>query len=49
MQFSPWKEVYFSAKDKEKPFIVKANGINVQALGTGFNIRAHKDDKSALA
>ena len=40
-------EAYFEvAKDKEKPFIVKANGINVQALGTSFNIRAHKDDKS---
>lgn len=25
---------------------MKANGINVQALGTSFNIRAHKDDKS---
>ena len=45
--WSPWKEAYFEvAKDKEKPFIVKANGINVQALGTSFNIRAHKDDKS---
>lgn len=32
-------EAYFEvAKDKEKPFIVKANGINVQALGTSFNI-----------
>ena len=40
-------EAYFEvAKDKEKPFIVKANGINVQALGTSFNIRAHKNDKS---
>ena len=40
-------EAYFEvAKDKEKPFIVKANGINVQALGRSFNIRAHKDDKS---
>ena len=40
-------EAYFEvAKDKEKPFIVKANGIHVQALGTSFNIRAHKDDKS---
>ena len=40
-------EAYFEvAKDKEKPFIVKANGINVQALGTSFNIHAHKDDKS---
>lgn len=40
-------EAYFEvAKDKEKPFIVRANGINVQALGTSFNVRAHKDDKS---
>ena len=46
--WSPWKErpIFEVAKDKEKPFIVKANGINVQALGTSFNIRAHKDDKS---
>lgn len=45
--WSPEGEAYFEvAKDKEKPFIVKANGINVQALGTSFNIRAHKDDKS---
>lgn len=40
-------EAYFEvAKDKEKPFIVRANGINVQALGTSFNVQAYKDDKS---
>lgn len=40
-------EAYFEvAKDKEKPFIVKANGINVQALGTSFNIVHIKTIKS---
>ena len=40
-------EAFFDvAKDKKRPFIVKANGINVQALGTSFNVKAHKDDKT---
>ncbi len=40
-------EAYFEvAKDKKKPFIVKANGINVEALGTSFNVRAHTDDRT---
>ncbi len=40
-------EAYFEvAKNEEKPFIVRANGINVQALGTSFNVSAHKKDKS---
>ena len=40
-------EAYFEvAKDEKRPFIVKANGINVEALGTSFNVRAHKNDKS---
>lgn len=40
-------EAYFEvAKDKEKPFIVKANGINVEALGTSFNVCAYKQDQS---
>lgn len=40
-------EAYFEvAKDKERPFIVKANGISVQAVGTSFNICAYKKDES---
>lgn len=40
-------EAYFEvAKDKDKRFIVEANGINVEALGTSFNVKAHKNDKS---
>jgi len=40
-------EAYFEvAKDKSRPFIVQANGINVQALGTCFDVKAHKDDKT---
>lgn len=39
-------EAYFEvAKDKERPFIVKANGINVEALGTSFNVKAYADEK----
>ena len=40
-------EAYFDvAKDKKRPFIVKANGISVQALGTSFNVKAHDNDKT---
>lgn len=38
-------EAYFEvAKNKELPFIVKTNGVNVKALGTAFNISAYSDD-----
>jgi transmembrane sensor len=38
-------EAYFEvAKNKDKPFIVKANGTNVQVLGTHFNVSAYIDD-----
>lgn len=38
-------EAYFEvAKHKDKPFNVRINGINVQVLGTHFNISAYKDD-----
>lgn len=37
-------EAYFEvAKDTESPFIVNAGNINVQALGTSFNIQAYPD------
>ena len=33
-------EAYFEvAKDKEKPFIVETAGMNVEALGTTFNVK----------
>ena len=36
-------EAYFEvAKDENKPFMVNANGITVEALGTSFNVKAHK-------
>lgn len=38
-------EAYFEvAKNKHKPFHVKANGTNVQVLGTHFNVSAYPDD-----
>lgn len=38
-------EGYFSvAKNKEKPFIVKTNYIDVEALGTDFNVQAYPDE-----
>ena len=38
-------EAYFQvAKDTVKPFRVVANGMSVEALGTGFNINAYQDD-----
>ncbi|MEX8547377.1 MAG: FecR family protein [Mucilaginibacter sp.] len=38
-------EAYFEvAKNKKKPFILNANGTNVQVLGTHFNVSAYADD-----
>jgi ferric-dicitrate binding protein FerR (iron transport regulator) len=40
-------EAYFEvAKDKTRPFIVKTNGIQVQALGTHFNVKSYSTDNS---
>ena len=40
-------EAYFEvAKDKEHRFIVKAGGLDVEALGTTFNVKAYKDDQT---
>jgi len=40
-------EAYFEvAKNKEKPFIVKASGTQVQVLGTHFNVNAYSDNAS---
>ncbi|QEH42954.1 FecR family protein [Chitinophaga sp. XS-30] len=39
-------EAYFEvAKDAARPFFVKMNGMNVQVLGTHFNINAYPDEK----
>lgn len=38
-------EVYFDiAKDDRKPFIVTAKGMDVQVLGTSFNVMAYADE-----
>lgn len=40
-------EVYFEvAHNAQKPFIVIANGIETQVLGTKFNINAYSDEKT---
>lgn len=39
-------EAYFEvAKNKEKPFIVNANGMEVKVLGTSFNISCYTSDE----
>lgn len=39
-------EAYFEvAKDKNKPFIVEANGMTIEALGTSFNVKAYENDE----
>jgi len=43
-------EAYFEvAPDKNSPFVVKAEGLHVQALGTSFNIKAYKEDEEVTA
>jgi transmembrane sensor len=38
-------EAYFEvAKDKEHPFIVNANGVNIRVTGTKFNVSNYKED-----
>ena len=38
-------EAYFEvAKNKDLPFVVKANGIDVKAIGTAFNASAYMED-----
>jgi len=38
-------EAFFDvAKDKTHPFIVKTRGVNVQVLGTKFNVSSYKED-----
>ena len=43
-------EAYFEvAKNPEKRFIVEAKGMQVEALGTAFNINAYKDENQMIA
>lgn len=43
-------EAYFEvAKDKEHRFIVKAGGLDIEALGTTFNVKAYKEDDDVIA
>ncbi len=38
-------EAYFEVHtDVSKPFIVNANGVNVKALGTSFNVKSYPDE-----
>ncbi len=38
-------EAYFDVvKDKERPFIIHTEAIDVKVLGTAFNVRAYKND-----
>ncbi|WP_417887518.1 FecR family protein [Zunongwangia sp.] len=40
-------EAFFNiTHDEQKPFIVKANGLNVQVLGTQFDINAYDENKN---
>ena len=42
-------EAYFEvAKNKEKPFIVTANQMEIQAIGTAFDVNTYADSDSAL-
>ncbi|MDR2920013.1 MAG: FecR domain-containing protein [Tannerella sp.] len=50
------REIYLSgeakfmvAQDKKKPFIVKTNDMNVEALGTVFNISSYSDNSHTTA
>lgn len=43
-------EAYFDVvKNKEKPFIIHANKINVRVIGTAFNIKAYPGEKNTEA
>lgn len=43
-------EAYFEvAKNPEKRFVVEANGMEVEALGTSFNVNAYSNDNKIIA
>lgn len=38
-------EVYFEvAKNREKPFVVTVNGVDIRVLGTSFNVSVYQED-----
>lgn len=40
-------EAYFDVvKDKERPFIIHTNTIDIKVLGTAFNVRSYPNDKA---
>lgn len=40
-------EGYFDVvENKEKPFIIHANKVNIKVLGTAFNVKAYPDEKN---
>lgn len=40
-------EAYFDVvKNKDKPFIIHANKINIKVTGTAFNVKAYPDEKN---
>lgn len=42
-------EGYFDVKtNPQKPFIVKAKGLNIKAYGTAFNVRAYAEEKRVI-
>lgn len=43
-------EAYFQvAKNKEIPFVVESDGLQIKALGTAFNVKAYPGDKELSA
>lgn len=43
-------EAYFEvAKDKNRRFVVRAGDLEVEALGTSFDVKAYKEDKTWVA
>lgn len=42
-------EAYFEvAKDPQRRFVVDAQGMNVEAIGTAFNVKAYQEDPSVI-
>jgi ferric-dicitrate binding protein FerR (iron transport regulator) len=42
-------EAYFEvSKDAKRPFIVKADGLSVEAVGTSFNVKAYPADQNIV-
>lgn len=43
-------EAYFEvAKDPDRHFVVKVDGLEVEALGTAFNVKAYEEDDEIIA